>query len=275
MRLDPTAVAAGFRLEAHDVLGSTNAEALAKARAGDRGSLWIVAREQTAGRGRRGREWISAPGNLYATLLLFDPAPVETAPQLAFVAGLAVYDAILQSAPDLAEDLALKWPNDVLCADKKVAGILIESEMTTGALAVALGIGVNCARHPAQTSFPATDLAAAGCRVSAENLFHALSLAMMRRLDQWRRGAGFGAIRAAWLLCATGVGREITVRLPGRELLGQFEGLDATGHLLLRGADGRLQTITAGEIFPVGERTSPIASLPQRQRQKNGTTDAG
>ncbi len=273
MRLDPTAVAAGFRLEAHDVLGSTNAEALTKARAGDRGSLWIVAREQTAGRGRRGREWISAPGNLYATLLLFDPAPLETAPQLAFVAGLAVYDAILQRAPDLAEDLALKWPNDVLCADKKVAGILIESEMTTGVLAVALGIGVNCARHPAQTAFPATDLAAAGCSVSAETLFRALSLGMMRRLDQWQRGAGFAAIRADWLDCATGVGREITVRLPGRELLGQFEGLDASGHLLLRGPDGRLQTITAGEIFPVAERASPIVSLPRRQ--KNGATDAG
>lgn len=261
MRLDPTAIAAGFRLEAHDVLGSTNAEALAKARGGDKGRLWIVAREQTAGRGRRGREWVSAPGNLYATLLLSDPAPAETAPQLAFVAGLAVYDAILRRARDLAEDLAVKWPNDVLYANRKLAGILIESEMAGGLLTAAVGIGVNCTRHPAQTSFPATDLAAAGCSVSAESLFHALSLCMMRRLDQWQRGAGFAAIRADWLGCATGIGGEITVRLPGRELSGYFEGLDEAGHLLLRSANGRLQTITAGDVFPVAERASPIVSF--------------
>jgi BirA family transcriptional regulator, biotin operon repressor / biotin---[acetyl-CoA-carboxylase] ligase len=267
MRLDPTAVAAGFRLATHDVLGSTNAEALAKARGGDEGPLWVVAREQSAGRGRRGREWVSAPGNLYATLLLSDPAPAETAPQLAFVAGLAVYDAILDCTRDLAEGLALKWPNDVLYANRKLAGILIESEMTAGKLAVVVGIGVNCVRHPAQTSFPATDLAAAGCKVAPENLLHGLSLTMMRRLDQWRRGAGFTAIRADWLGSASGIGGEITVRLPGRELAGQFEGLDEAGHLVLRCADGRSQTITAGEIFPVAERTSPVVIFPQRPQQ--------
>ncbi|HUC48455.1 MAG TPA: biotin--[acetyl-CoA-carboxylase] ligase [Xanthobacteraceae bacterium] len=268
MRLDPTAVAAGFRLEAYDVLGSTNAEALANARGGDEGLLWVVAREQNAGRGRRGREWISAPGNLYATLLLSDPAPVESAPQLAFVAGLAVYDAILECARDLAEGLALKWPNDVLYANRKLAGILIESEMTAGKLAVAAGIGVNCARHPAQTSFPATDLTAAGGKVAPESLLRVLSLTMMRRLDRWKRGAGFAAIRADWLGCATGLGRDITVRLPGRELLGRFEGLDEAGHLLLRSADGRLQTITGGEIFPVAERASAGVDFPQRPRQE-------
>jgi BirA family biotin operon repressor/biotin-[acetyl-CoA-carboxylase] ligase len=170
MRLDPTVVAAGYRLAAHDVLGSTNAEALAKARGGDTGPLWVAAGEQTAGRGRRGREWISTPGNLYATLLLFDPAPADTAAQLAFVAGLAVYDALLECARELTEGLALKWPNDVLYANRKLAGILIESEMASGKLAVAIGIGVNCVRHPAQTSFPATDLAEAGCKVSPESL---------------------------------------------------------------------------------------------------------
>jgi BirA family biotin operon repressor/biotin-[acetyl-CoA-carboxylase] ligase len=69
MKLDPRATAAGARLTAHDVLGSTNAEALALARCGERGPLWVVARRQTAGRGRRGRAWVSEPGNLFATLL--------------------------------------------------------------------------------------------------------------------------------------------------------------------------------------------------------------
>jgi len=271
MRLDPMAAAAGFRLVVHDVLGSTNSEALTQSRRGEKGPLWVVAREQTAGRGRRGREWVSAPGNLYATLFLFDPAPAESAPQLAFVAGLAVYDAIVDCARDLNEGLALKWPNDVLYANRKLAGILIESEMAAGKLAIAIGIGVNCVRHPAQTSFPATDLGEAGKKVSPESLLYALSHAMMRRLDQWHGGAGFASIRIDWLTCASGVGREITARLAGRDLSGHFEGLDEAGRLVLRLADGTLQTITAGDIFPVVERAT-VVSLLQRPRQK-GQTD--
>jgi BirA family transcriptional regulator, biotin operon repressor / biotin---[acetyl-CoA-carboxylase] ligase len=270
MPLDPTAVAAGFRLEAHDVLGSTNAEALAKARGGDRGPLWVVAREQTAGRGRRGREWVSVPGNLYATLLLFDPATAESAPQLAFVTGLAVHDAIVACAPELGGRLALKWPNDVLYANRKLAGILIESEMVEGRLAVAVGIGVNCARHPAQAAFPATDLAKAGRNVAPERLLEALSHSMMRRLQQWQRGAGFDTIRANWLGCAAGIGADITVRLPDRDLAGHFDGLDGAGHLLLRSADGRMQTITAGEIFPVGERAQAVNRAQDARRNGQG-----
>jgi BirA family transcriptional regulator, biotin operon repressor / biotin---[acetyl-CoA-carboxylase] ligase len=267
MRLDPSAAAAGFRLVAHDVVGSTNSEALAAARSGEAGPLWVVAAEQTAGRGRRGREWVSAPGNLYASLLLFDAAPPETAPQLAFVTGLAVHDAIAERARDLRDSLALKWPNDVLHAHKKLAGILIESEMAGGKLAVAIGIGVNCSRHPAQASFPATDIAEAGGKVSPESLLLALTHCMMKRLDQWNRGAGFRAIRADWLNCATGLGGEITVRLPGRELAGYFEGLDASGHLLLRGADGKLQTITAGDVFPVATPPAPVVSMLRKASQ--------
>jgi BirA family biotin operon repressor/biotin-[acetyl-CoA-carboxylase] ligase len=257
MQLDPSAAAAGFRLFAHDILGSTNSEALAQSRQGDEGRLWVVAREQSAGRGRRGREWISAPGNLYATLLLADPAPADAAPQLAFVTGLAVHDAIVACADELAKELALKWPNDLLYANKKLAGILIESEMSARKLAVAVGVGINCLHHPAQASFPATDLAQAGKSVSPESLLSALSRTMMGRLAQWNRGAGFAAIRADWLAHATGLGREMTVRLPGHELNGYFEGLDDSGQLLLRLADGKLQTITAGDIFPLAETGEP------------------
>src|SRR5690349_8150314 len=112
MKLDPGAV--GVRLLAHDVLDSTNVEALRLARQGEHGPLWITARRQTAGRGRRGRSWISEPGNLYATLLLTEPGPVEHWPQLSFVAALAAHDAIVEVAPELAARLAIKWPNDIL-----------------------------------------------------------------------------------------------------------------------------------------------------------------
>ena len=250
MRLEPEA--AGFRLSAHDILPSTNSEAMALARRGETGPLWVTALQQTAGRGRRGTAWISTPGNLYATLLLSDPAAPDIAPELSFVSAVAVHDAIVARAAALREKLMLKWPNDVLCGGQKLAGILIESETVDARLAVAIGIGVNCMHHPVETAFPATDLASAGVAVSAEDLFFALSGTMARRLAQWHRSAGFKSIRADWLDRAAGMGGEMRVRLPNnRDFVGRAEALDDRGRLLLRLADGTLQTITAGDVFPV------------------------
>jgi BirA family transcriptional regulator, biotin operon repressor / biotin---[acetyl-CoA-carboxylase] ligase len=259
MRLDPEAEALGFRLATHDVLPSTNAAALHHAFEHQDAAQpsWIVAREQTAGRGRRGNTWVSPRGNLYATLLLEDPAPPLHAPELSFVAALAVLDAIVDRAPALARPLALKWPNDVLCGGEKLAGILLEGRMLGESIAVAIGIGVNCVHHPAQTSYPATDLAAAGTSMSAEDLFAALSRAMVRRLAQWQSGAGFAGIRRDWLARAAGIGEIMHVRLPDREMSGRYEGLDDGGCLLLRCADGTLQTIAAGEVFA-------LAGTPER-----------
>src|SRR6516162_8994815 len=133
------------RVQFLDSVDSTNAEALRRAGAGEIGPLWIVARAQTAGRGRRGRPWLSMPGNLHATLLLTDPSPSAAAPQLGFAAGLALYDAAAAAAPALASSLALKWPNDLMCERRKVGGILVEGEGNP--IAVAIGIGVNCGQH--------------------------------------------------------------------------------------------------------------------------------
>jgi BirA family biotin operon repressor/biotin-[acetyl-CoA-carboxylase] ligase len=238
------------RLETHDAVGSTNAEALARARTGTPGPLWITAARQTAGRGRRGRTWTSEPGNLYATLLLSDPAPAERAPELSFVAALAVHDAVIDVEPALAARVALKWPNDALIDGTKAAGILLESEGTEP-FAVAVGIGVNCAHHPEGTSYPATDLAAAGASVTPEALFATLSRTMLARLAQWDRGRGFAATRADWLARAAGVGEPILVTLFERDLEGRFETLDAAGHLMLRVSDGRLIAIAAGDVFPL------------------------
>jgi BirA family biotin operon repressor/biotin-[acetyl-CoA-carboxylase] ligase len=180
---------------------------------------------------------------------------------LSFVAGLAVHDAILDCAPGLRSQLALKWPNDLLGGGKKLAGILIEGHGLDGYLAVAVGIGVNCVHHPAQTAFPATDLAATGVNVSAPDLFAALSRTMMRRLAQWRRGEGFASIRADWLVRAVGIGGDMRVRLPERELFGRCEGLDERGRLLLRLEHGAVETIAAGDIFPLG-----LGERPSRKR---------
>jgi BirA family transcriptional regulator, biotin operon repressor / biotin---[acetyl-CoA-carboxylase] ligase len=243
---------AGVRHVNYETLGSTNAEALSRARAGERGPLWISAKSQTAGRGRRGSQWMSPPDNLYATLLLTEPSSTSQAPQLSFVAALALHDGIASCAPQIGPLLKLKWPNDVLIGHAKVAGILIEGE-SEPVFAVAVGIGVNCASHPPNTAYPAIDLAATGAVVAPETLIVALSAAMQERLKQWNGGLGFAAIRADWLKRAAGLGEALQVRLPEREVSGRFQGLDDAGRLLLDQA-GTVTKVTAGEVFGFGGR---------------------
>jgi BirA family biotin operon repressor/biotin-[acetyl-CoA-carboxylase] ligase len=216
-------------------------------RSGEHGPLWITAKRQTAGRGRRGRTWVSEPGNLYATLLLTGGAPPERAPELSFVTALAVHDAIGARIPGLTGRLALKWPNDCLIDGNKFAGILIEGEGD----AVVIGIGVNCVHHPAGTAFPATDLAAAGVRATPESVFAALMLAMTGRVVQWNRGAGFAAIRSDWLKRAFQLGKTIRIAMPEGEREGRFDGIDDSGRLMLSRADNASEAITAGDVLPV------------------------
>jgi BirA family transcriptional regulator, biotin operon repressor / biotin---[acetyl-CoA-carboxylase] ligase len=245
MQLDPRASAAGVRLIAHEVVGSTNAEALTLARHGERGPLWVTAARQSAGKGRRGRGWVSEPGNLYASLLLTDPSSPEHWPELSFVAALAIHDALVEISALLKSKLAIKWPNDLLLGGDKVAGILLEAE----GISVAVGIGVNCVNHPTAVDFPATDLAAAGVLAAPETVFGVLSAKMLGRIAQWNSGEGFSTIRADWLARAAGVGEEVRVRLADRELAGRFEELDDAGGLVLRLPDGKVETITAGDVF--------------------------
>lgn len=252
MELDWSAAASGVRLIAHDTIGSTNAEALTLARADEPGPLWVTAARQTAGRGRRGRTFVSEPGNLFASLMLIDPSPADHAAELSFVAALALHDAILERAPALARRLNVKWPNDLLCDGAKLAGILVEGESGSGrALVAVVGIGVNCAHHPADMSYPATDLAACGVLVTVPDLFAALSRTMLRRLEEWDRGAGFAATRRAWLARAVGLGERVSVRLSDSELVGCFETLDSAGRLVLRRDDGRTELVTVGDVFPL------------------------
>jgi BirA family biotin operon repressor/biotin-[acetyl-CoA-carboxylase] ligase len=245
--------AGGIPVIVLQTVGSTNAEALARARAGEIGPLWIVSRQQTAGRGRRGRTWVSGPGNLHASLLLSDPAPSSAVPGICFVAGLALHDAILDTAGGLAPALLrLKWPNDLLLDGRKIAGILVEGlSLAGGPAAAVVGFGVNCTHHPTNVEFPAGDLAAAGYAVEAETLFAALGAAIAARLLEWDRGKSFASIRAAWLARAAGIGGAIEVRLSNRTGAGVFETVDESGALVLKHADGTRETIAAGDVFPL------------------------
>jgi BirA family biotin operon repressor/biotin-[acetyl-CoA-carboxylase] ligase len=263
--LGPKARAAGYRLEAFETIGSTNAEALSRGRDGDVGRLWIVSAHQTAGRGRRGRDWGTPVGNLAASLLLIVDCPPSVAATLGFVAGLALDDALRRVAPDLAvavaldgvegadrargDRLRLKWPNDVLLDGGKLAGILLEAEPTaTGRLAVVVGIGVNVAEVPRNLPYPATALGDLGIPTSAGDVFHVLSEAWVGAERVWNEGGGFSDIRALWLERAAGIGEEVVVRVAGEVLRGVFDTIDDDGRLVIREAGGGRRTISAGEV---------------------------
>ncbi len=242
----------GYRREHHDSLPSTNARALAAARSGAAGGLWVTAGEQTDGRGRRGRGWVTGLGNLAASLLLLDPAPREVAATISFVAAVALHQAVVDVAgPAAAERLALKWPNDLLLDRLKVAGILVEGEgLLGGAFAVVIGVGVNCRTHPEiARGHPASDFAARGLALEAEALIARLAVRMGEELARWDRGRGFAEVRSAWLKRAVGVGEPIRVNLAGGSVSGRFEALDDAGQLVLARADGVRQAIGAGDVF--------------------------
>jgi len=236
-------------LELGDV-ASTNVECMERARAGDAGGLWITAARQTGGRGRRGRVWISEPGNLYSSLLLIDPAPWECMASLPLAVTLAAHQAITAVLPDRTADLRIKWPNDLLINGCKTAGILIEAEqLSDGRRAVVIGCGVNIAHHPDAGLYPATCLTKQGSAATPQDLFAHLVVSMSETLAKWDQGRGLAGIRDAWIERADGIGKPVTVNLPDRQLNGVFDGIDGEGRLMLALPDGQKQMIASGDVF--------------------------
>lgn len=242
----------GIRREAHESLPSTSSRALALAREGDPGGIWVTAGDQSEGRGRRGREWTTGGGNLAASLLLVDPAEPALAATISFVAGVALHQAAIDCVgPGIAGRLKLKWPNDLLLDRLKVAGILVEGEkLPSGGFAVVVGIGVNCVSHPdSGTTHAAGDFLSLGAPVEPEFLFRALASRMAQELAVWDRGRSFEATRTAWLSRASGIGEAIRVNLSDRTINGRFDSLDGDGRLVVLRADGGRETVSAGDLF--------------------------
>lgn len=233
-------------IEALDEIDSTNAEARRRAEAGATGPVWITAARQTAGRGRRGRSWETAQGNLAATLLFTTGKPPAEAAQISFVAALAVADLADRYVPSSL--VSLKWPNDPLIAGRKTSGILVESGPSAGGLWVAVGIGVNLAHAPAD--LPATSFAAHVGAPPPKPLEALADLA--EAFERWRllwESSGFPAIADAWTARAHGLGEACIARLGNETVEGVAEGLDPDGALRLRLADGSIRRITAGDVF--------------------------
>ena len=248
--IKPIADLPGWRRLALDTVESTNADAFKLAQHGDPGQVWITANRQTKGRARRGRHWVSEPGNLYATLLLIDPAPSENLVTLPLVISLALHKALVTCLPEIADGLKIKWPNDVLLNGEKLSGILLEASPDGhGRLAVVIGCGINCEHFPDDPLYPATSLLHNGTPLHREKLFDQFSLSMAHELRIWSRGAGFSIIRKEWLDRAHGVGDAIVARFPDKTISGRFLDIDHDGMLLLEDHDRHVQKISAADIF--------------------------
>ncbi|MBI1250190.1 MAG: biotin--[acetyl-CoA-carboxylase] ligase [Alphaproteobacteria bacterium] len=235
-------------LEVFATIDSTILEARRRAEAGDDGPVWMIAHEQTAGRGRRGRAWTTIHGNLMATYLGATSAPLATIALLGFAAGVAIAETLDDMAG--APVAALKWPNDVMLRGAKAAGILVDSGAAArGGNWFALGFGVNLAGAPQDAGQPAAALADVLGRAppAPETVFAALR----PRMEAHAQGLalrGFEPLRAAWMARAFGMGAKVTALAGQERIEGVARGLSPDGALELETAAG-LRLIGAGDVY--------------------------
>ncbi|MEH1054760.1 biotin--[acetyl-CoA-carboxylase] ligase [Micromonospora sp. CPCC 206171] len=257
------------RLDLRAETGSTNADAVTAARAGEPEGLVVVADRQTAGRGRRGRVWQSpARAGIATSVLLrpgeavadrgWPPAPATGYGWLPLLAGVALVEAVAR----LAElEARLKWPNDLLVDDAKCAGILAEAVPGTSPAqppAIVLGIGLNVTLRADElpenrTGLPATSLQLAGATATDRDpLLRALLRSLADWYDRWRTAGGdavASGLREAYVASCATVGRRVRVLLPdGAELTGLATGVDADGQLLVDTGAGE-RRLAAGDVL--------------------------
>jgi BirA family biotin operon repressor/biotin-[acetyl-CoA-carboxylase] ligase len=233
-----------FRIEQVAEIDSTNEACRLRALAGEAAGLVIRADRQTAGRGRRGRNWSSPQGNLYTSILLRPQRPPSEAFALGFAAVTAIGD-VAEALLPAGTRVQHKWPNDLLIEGSKASGILLEAQPGF----VVLGIGVNVVSHPPDTPYPATDLVAAGASpMTPQALLERLLTVFAPLYDSWER-AGFAALLPAWRRRAAGLGETIEVRLERETLSGTFRDLEPDGTLRLGLSDGMERRIAAGDVY--------------------------
>ncbi len=241
----------GYRLHHFQAIDSTNDEARRLAVSQTAVNTWVVADRQSGGRGRRGRLWISHPGNLYCSLVTRPDVPVSEAARLSFVTAVALVDALKEFLPE-STAITCKWPNDVLVNGQKVAGILLESASSGKKNLidwVIVGIGINVLNFPDTVDFPATSLSAQGLDgLKPKDVFGVLAVSLAKWIGYWRT-EGFDFILQAWKKVAAGMGLRITVRLQNETFDGIFQDIGQNGELVLLLDNGQQRRITAGNVF--------------------------
>ena len=263
-------LAAAFSVEVLPECDSTNSRLLADPPPDDGRIPVLAADRQTAGRGRMGRAWTSPRGNLYATLLLTDPCPTEKAPELGFVAGVALAEAA-NATLGQREDLGLKWPNDLLCGGAKLSGMLLEAtRLPSGALAAVVGIGVNCRSHPDIPNYATTDIET--IRPGAGDpaaLFAALSDAMARALTtrSFAPGTDVATIR---------LGESLTPRAAAVDPIGRWRETEREGTPVvntetlangteMKGVDGLKAWLKSRELLPAQPKVGEEAGADEEE----------
>ena len=241
-----------FTINIHHQLESTNSFAL---ELGKKNQIHhnhiILAKKQTAGKGRYGRVWESGEGNLYFSLFLKpqNKSAAEIA-NLSFVSAAAMQAAIGEFSPQKNLKILGKWPNDILINDRKTAGILLESDAHQNQINfVVIGIGVNLIDHPDNTIFPATSLSNEGFgTILPEDLLSKFLEKFENLYKNWQ-DFGFKPIRNLWLQNAYNLNKEISVNLANQKVQGIFKDLDESGNLVLEMHNGEIKMISSGEIF--------------------------
>jgi BirA family transcriptional regulator, biotin operon repressor / biotin---[acetyl-CoA-carboxylase] ligase len=230
-----------FDVRHYPSIGSTNDEAMRLANEGAAHGTVVHADQQSSGRGRRSRRWSSPPGNLYLSVILRLNLPPARMVEIGFVAALAVADAVDALLPRQMH-ATLKWPNDVLVNNGKIAGILLEQ--TGDALIV--GIGLNVLQAPDGISYNAATIVACGGLATVDGTRAKLLAALGDWLTIWQQD-GFAPIRTAWLARAHPVGKVLSVQLADRLVSGEFAGIDIDGALLLGTSEGPARVV-AGDV---------------------------
>ena len=247
--LGSKAVSANHRLIAFESVESTNIVAMQKALDGDKGNLWVVASSQTKGKGRRGRVWQTATGNLAASIFVEIPEGTRNPEILSFVAAIAVANSVKQLLGDAALDIALKWPNDVMLNKAKLAGILLESQiLPNGKRVIVIGMGLNVASAPRGLSYNTIALGQFDPEITASIAFQTLSDNWVSVFNQWDYGQGRSLILQQWQDMAYGIGKPVTIERVNDSISGVFHTIDGEGRLILEKTNGQKEIISAGDV---------------------------
>lgn len=243
-----------FTILRFDSVGSTNTEAADQARRGAAEGLCVIAEEQTAGRGRHGRTWISEKGSgLYFSIVLRPKLAPRYLPLITLMAGVAVHDALEEFGvrPDI------KWVNDLLVGEKKIGGILAETVETASDLAVVVGIGINLTSRNfrAETTQTATSIEnETGKVVAADELAESITAFLSYFYETLNGPGGPADIIDSWRRRSSYFsGKNVRVTLAGDVIEGVTDGLEENGALRVKNSDGSVRIVQAGDV----ERVRP------------------
>ncbi|MDF7674934.1 biotin--[acetyl-CoA-carboxylase] ligase [Acetobacteraceae bacterium ESL0709] len=244
-----------WRFEIHDVLTSTLDYCRQRASLNEESGLVVIAHEQSAGRGTRGRKWSGSRDNLALTFLLYGDEEGRFLSSLPFMTALALYDSCMACLASVAREMdvgispfQLKWPNDLLLNGGKLSGILIESGHNERGQWISVGTGVNLASAP-QIEGRRTSFLGEVCHPPHPVIFARILTKMMTKwLTHWQK-EGNDVIYKAWLKRAHPVGTRLSIASAHNVMSGLFDGIDSYGRLLLRQDDGMVVSVATGDVF--------------------------